>query len=136
MKSKKHILLILLLIGFSTIIIYRYNKKINITSIKPKTEVQATELSSIFLQDEKKASKFYNGSVIKVTGIVKEISLINNVTTIILLGKGENSSIFCEMDTDLLESKLPMRNDTIELKGICKGFLKDVVIQNCQLIKQ
>ena len=67
-------------------------------------------------------------------GKVKEVSFLNNTNTIILLGD-ENSGIICDFSQNQTkEIKALTKNQTVIIKGIYKGFLKDVILLNCLLI--
>jgi len=69
-----------------------------------------------------------------VSGKIKKVSYLNNKTTIFLKTKYSNSNILCELKEgqSALVSKLSP-NDFISIKGVCRGYLNDVIILNCKL---
>ena len=87
------------------------------------------------MTDEKQADEIYTGKVIEITGTVKEVSFLNNRNTLILQGKDKNSGVICDMNANQIDAihKISL-GDKITAKGICKGFLKDVVMLNCIII--
>lgn len=111
------------------------NKNYNVnSSTKPKISVKSTTLMQAYFSDEKKADKLYTDEVIEVVGSIKEISFLNEKTTIFLNSDFNNASFICELnDVEKEKLKTLKKNDTIKIKGICKGFLKDIVLLNCFL---
>lgn len=72
-------------------------------------------------------------TIVEIEGIIKEINHKNNRLTVILgANTGESSVIICDMDENqnsILEHYKP--TDSIQIKGIYKGFLKDAILLNC-----
>ncbi|SNR14069.1 OB-fold protein [Tenacibaculum jejuense] len=105
-------------------------------SIK-KTEseftISADQLLKEFEQNETQSNKKYTNKIITIYGSVKNISHLNNRRTIIL-NNTTNSSIICDLDdketTNINTIKV---NQQLYIKGICKGYLKDVILLNCFL---
>tara|TARA_R110001632_G_scaffold43376_6_gene110025 strand:- start:25149 stop:25577 length:429 start_codon:yes stop_codon:yes gene_type:complete len=88
-----------------------------------------------FMTDEKQADEIYTGKVIEITGTVKEVSFLNNRNTLILQGKDKNSGVICDMNANQIDAVHKIFiGDKITVKGICKGYLKDVVMLNCIII--
>ncbi|WP_136468803.1 OB-fold protein [Flagellimonas onchidii] len=108
-----------------------YNKDpelyINAHNLITKLELNASE--SIGLVSEK---------VVEITGAIKEVNNRNNRITIILgTGDREHPSIICDMADDQRDYiKHLSANDTIVVKGIYKGFLKDAIFLNCIVIHE
>lgn len=136
MKPKKIIgsIFVVLTVGICISLVYWYNNTTHSTHIQ--TSIDAKNLGLIFQENEKVAVQRYRNAVVRVSGIVKKISFLNNVNTLILLGKSEGTNIICEMNAKVTKEQLPNKNDTILLQGTCKGFLKDVILLNCQIIKE
>lgn len=136
-KNKFILLLILLLLIFSGYICISYLFKDANQPLNEKTAdliVKSNELIKDFSRNEKQSLKIYAGKIIEVQGVVEEINYLNNKTTIILKGDDNNFGIICEMNP--LENdkvKKINSNDSILIKGICKGYLKDVILLNCTI---
>ena len=62
---------------------------------------------------------------------MKEITHLNNRITVILNSKNENFGVICDINTNQNEKIEQLKkHQKIRVKGICKGFLKDVIILN------
>ena len=74
--------------------------------------------------------------LVEIEGRIKEINTRNNRHTILLTGAPVASpNIICDMQPGQEKQlKLLKENDTIKVKGIFKGFLKDAVFLNCIVI--
>ena len=91
------------------------------------------ELLTEFNGNLEKANATFIEKVIEVEGVIKEVSYLNNRHTIILKSESFTQSfVICDMS--------PKGNDrtnefvvgnTIVLRGVCKGYLLDVIMLNC-----
>ncbi len=71
--------------------------------------------------------------LVEIEGRIKKINTLNSRHTILLKGALDQSPyIICDMQRGQ-EKKLEWlkENDTIRVKGVFKGFLKDAVFLNC-----
>ncbi len=96
-------------------------------------KLSADDLISMFTHDEKLANTIYVEKTIEVKGIIKGISSMNDRRTILLKSKQFTKNfIVCDMMPfgENQVEKLSV-GDTIILKGVCKGFLLDVIMLNC-----
>ena len=101
----------------------------------PEEQVEAVdigELITMFQDNEQLANDTYAEKILEVEGVVEEISFLNDRHTILLRGdKFEQNFILCDMAIESKEKKRMIKGDTIKLKGICKGYLLDVIMLNC-----
>ena len=103
----------------------------NIKDTEPKHIVSSDAILLEFLTNEETANKKYIDNVIEVIGTIKEVTSLNNRKTIILQ-TSTSSGIICDVHDS--EQKLVndlKKNQLIHIKGICKGYLKDVILLNC-----
>ena len=94
----------------------------------------ADELMNDFSNDEDRANKKYNGQVIRVKGVIKSIQQNNNNQTIFLDTSSALCSIIChfpETYNGQLNQLRPWQS--VVIKGVCTGILKDVVLEKCKL---
>ncbi|MBQ4802079.1 hypothetical protein J8L88_04370 [Aquimarina sp. MMG015] len=131
-------LLSLLLIAGAYFYIEYYNTShIDINNASTEISTDSQKLTASFINNENDANLIYKNKIVEVVGVVKEVTFLNNRNTIILEGENKNSSVLCDMQSDQLRIvKSLKKGQKIELKGICKGFLKDVILLNCMLINQ
>ena len=139
MNKKVKAISIIVLVGVSLCIYLYLNftdiNTINITDAVSFENTKSELLLANFKEDEKKADKFYTGKVIEITGIVKEVSFLNNRNTLILQGEDKDSGVICDMNSNQIEATLKItEGQKVTIKGMYKGFLKDVVMLNCILI--
>ena len=104
MNKKVKAISIIVLVGIS-LGIYLYLSftdinTINITDAVSFKNTKSELLLADFKEDEKKADKFYTRKVIEVTGIVKEVSFLNNRNTLILQGEDKDSGVICDMNSN------------------------------------
>ncbi|WP_347174813.1 OB-fold protein [Polaribacter uvawellassae] len=137
--AKRNIFLLILisiLLIISMYLYFRVSKEatINIVSATTSYKINSEDLVSDFITEETLTNKKFAGKIIEIKGKVKEISFLNNTNTVILFGN-ENSGIICDFNKNQTEEiKALTKNQTVIIKGICKGFLKDVILLNCLLI--
>jgi len=96
-------------------------------------QVNIGELITMFQNNEQLAIDTYTEKMIEVEGVVEEISFLNNRHTVLLRGnKFAQNFILCDMAFESKEGKERItKGDTIKLKGVCKGYLLDVIMLNC-----
>lgn len=126
-----------LLVGF--LILY-FLISINLKKVGSKKVVfslDSNTLVSAYMENEKESDKKYTNKLIGVTGTVKNISFINNKSTVILHSNLLDSGVICEMDESESEKvKRLKQNQQLHVRGICKGYLKDVILLNCFIDNQ
>ncbi|WP_107037257.1 OB-fold protein [Brumimicrobium mesophilum] len=114
---------------------YMFNKKVpTLEKTNPDFVISADDLFNEFENDESKALKKFENKIIEVTG--KVISVKNNKfdSNIILVAEmamigGVNCSFKYKQENEVKKGSM------VTIKGQCQGFLMDVVLNNCQLIK-
>lgn len=103
------------------------------TSITNRTS--SDSLISFFLHNEKEANTRFTNKAIVVTGKIKEINYLNNRYTIILYTPYKDHHILCDVDPDQNELLRNLeKGEIISIKGVCKGFLKDIILLHCTLV--
>ncbi|MDP3312161.1 hypothetical protein [Lutibacter sp.] len=128
------ILLTISIIGLFYVI-YLYNKPfIDIENTKAKIEATAQKIINDFQADEHLANKIYVDNLILVKGEIANISFNNGISTITLRDSKGLTSIICQMlpEANLNVLKLK-KNDQIIIKGVCTGYLLDIIMVRCIL---
>tara|TARA_R110002074_G_scaffold397526_1_gene588046 strand:+ start:1311 stop:1739 length:429 start_codon:yes stop_codon:yes gene_type:complete len=139
MKKYVKIISIVVFVAINTCIYISLNildeEAIDITNAMTFKNTKSEVLVANFMTDEKQADEIYTGKVIEITGTVKEVSFLNNRNTLILQGKDKNSGVICDMNANQIDAITKItQGEKVTIKGICKGFLKDVVMLNCIII--
>ena len=103
----------------------------NIKEVAPKFAISSNDLLLEFVANENKANQKYINQIIEVHGTIKEITSLNNRKTVIL-NTTSSSGIICDINNSEQEILNDLKkNQSIYIKGICKGYLKDVILLNC-----
>ncbi len=112
---------------FSFLLVYRLSN-----NIQRKIPV----LVDSFGNDESLANTIYKDRNIIIEGVVEKISFLNERSTIFVKTEGFTSSILCEMGEDHKgQVKQLKKNQQVVVEGTCKGFLGNVILLNCLLLK-
>jgi len=95
----------------------------------------ATSLVKEFEVDETSANKKYNDQVISVKGIIQSIELTDSTQRIIL--KGETGGVIGELEkSERKKTAVLKAGDSVILKGVCTGFLMDVILIRTIIVNQ
>lgn len=124
---KKYIIVIAVLIVVAAGIAYRmYNKPHRDPASESAIEINATELFRAYENNEAEANTLYLDKVLAVSGNVAEVTTNQEgMTVIILETESPMFGVSCTMESATLTAK---PGDRIIIKGICTGYLSDVVI--------
>ena len=130
-------LFIILTIAGVVIAYYLYNlKPADMNRVKPDYILSSKSLLKEFEENEADANKKYINKVVEVTG---EIASINsgesNSLNVSLKTGSNNSSVICTFASkDDLEGYKP--GQEISIRGECSGYLMDVLINRCRVVKE
>jgi hypothetical protein len=116
--------------------LYMFNMKHTDTAkAKPDFVVTAQILQKEFNDNETAASSKYVNKIVEVTGMVASVKQSeNNSVNITLTPEGDMSSVICTF-TSLSDPSKIKSGDTVTIRGECSGYLMDVLLNNCALIK-
>ncbi len=140
-KVKIRVFGLLLTVIFACMMLYNfYNRpmQINVSEIENINQIPIDDVITMFKDDEEKANATFVEKVIEVEGVIKEISFLNNRHTIILNSKSFTQSfVICDI-SPLGNDKVHKFTigDTVVLRGVCKGYLLDVIMLNCMPINE
>jgi len=117
--------------------LYYYNlKATDMTKAKPDFIVTASALQKAFEDDEAKASVTYINKILEVTGKIASVKPAeNSVLSISLVTESDLSTVICTF-LAVSDPSVFRVGDEITLRGECSGFLMDVLLNNCALIRQ
>lgn len=134
-KSKIKVIISLLIavfIGIATIG-YIYNKPhTDVSQSKASMSLTSTILLNDFENDEAKANTKYLDQIIEVTGVVTDLSTSGEKTIITFGNKQAMGTVLCHTRPgEQKKAKNIRKGDSIIIKGICTGYLMDVVLIEC-----
>lgn len=119
-------------VGVSVYGYYMYNKPVEGLEFKKADyNLSPLELVKEFQNDEETANLKFLNKVIKVTGMIASIEEEH----ITLEVEGAFAQVICEMKLASALKNLS-KGQEITIKGLCTGYLMDVVLVNCNISKQ
>ncbi len=124
---------ILILIGVAYSV-YLFNKKTpSLHKIIPDYTMTADDLFKEFEADENSSLLKYESKVLEVTGKVFMVTKTDSISNIILEAEDAMmGGVNCSFKK--LENSL-QKNDIVIIKGRCQGYLTNVILNNCVLVK-
>ncbi len=116
--------------------LYYYNlKSADLSKSKPDYVITAMSLQKAFENNEAEASSKYINKVLEVTGKIASIKPAeDNALTISLVTENNLSSIICTFPV-VKDKSFFRTGEEIILRGECSGFLMDVLLNNCAVIR-
>ncbi|MCK5440520.1 MAG: hypothetical protein KAJ23_01390 [Maribacter sp.] len=140
MKGKKFkIILGFLLVAIVSLLIsiYYYNKPdVNVVKTNAAFVLTAKNLIEEYSADETSTNKKYTEKVIQVNGMVHEITTLKGNSIITIGNADQESSIICHMLSNQSQKALQLvKGQKISVKGVCTGYLLDVIMVRCILVE-
>jgi hypothetical protein len=113
-----------------------YNKPhINVAEEASDIALTASMLLVDFSKDEIKANVKYVDKIIAVKGVVISIAEEGKKRAITLQASDDFGSVICYLAEDeSMDRATIKKGQAIVLKGICTGFLMDVILVKCVII--
>ncbi|NJN49943.1 MAG: hypothetical protein HC798_00760, partial [Polaribacter sp.] len=108
----------------------------NVANTKSDVMIAATDFFDAFSNDEITANKNYLDKIVAVSGAISKIEKEDEITIITLQTNDDFGSVLCHLSEEASKNSDAYKiEDNIILKGICTGFLMDVVLVKCEIIK-
>lgn len=137
MKAKKIIISILVLGLLGAFIAYKmYNKPhVNVADEKADITLTANKILSDFTTDEATANSKYLDKIVQVNGKVIRVAIENGKGIVTLKTNDDFGSVICHLTPEESKNISTIKeHQEITLKGICTGFLMDVILVKCVII--
>ncbi len=134
MKKVLIILLVLSAVG-AGVGYYMYNKPVaSLEKKKADVEVTASMLIEDYEADEKAANDKYLGKVVQVSGKVSGITEEEGRKKVQLETASPMSLVICELETGGETGDLKAGDEAV-FKGLCSGYLSDVILVQTTIVK-
>ena len=136
MKSKRNIVLLIFaaaIFGAAGYGYYVWNKPARDVTEEKGLQISAVAIFDSFTVNENRANALYLNKAIQVTGTVTEIKNNQAGETVIYLQS--NDPVFGVNCTFKENPGALTKGGTITFKGVCTGFLSDVIINQGVIIK-
>ena len=139
MKPKQIIVIAGVIIGIIVVVlvflkVYQPTLK-SVEKIDPDFTLSSTTLVSEFENDEKMANSLYLDKIIEVSGTIANISDDGSVVVVTLREPESLSGVLCSFDKNFISMEKMSLGTKVTIKGICTGYLLDVVLTKCALVE-
>lgn len=113
-----------------------YNKgHDDLSEISPEISLSATQLFDDYSQNEATANQKYLDKIIEIDGRVSKVEKDEKGDTQLYLESNDPMfGIICNMVPGFQSTDIN-RGDPLVIRGICSGYLMDVALNRCVLIK-
>lgn len=132
MKTLKPIILIVLVIGIATAAyawFFVWNKPKTDVEAASAIKIDATALFDAYVKNEAAANKAYLEKILEVSGEVTDITKNEEGLNVVLMKTNDPMfGVNCTLEE---QNTVVHKGDKIILKGICTGYLTDVVLIRC-----
>ncbi|KZS39179.1 hypothetical protein AWE51_11525 [Aquimarina aggregata] len=139
--NKKRITILVPLLCIGLIGIYVATTMFNKTSegvldISPDVSLESSMLLNDFLNNEDEANTKYLEKVVEVTGKIAQLDSIKNKGIVVLRTDSAIGTVICHLEPSETSKWSVLKKDqNITIKGICTGYLMDVILVKCMLTK-
>lgn len=137
-KSIKIVLVVVATLGLAGICVglYLFNlQAIDLQKVKPDFAMTSIDLQKAFEDNEAVSITKYVNKIIEVTGTIESVKAgEGNITNVALKTGSELSSVICTLSPQSDPAPLVSGNE-VTIRGECSGFLMDVLMNNCVVIK-
>lgn len=106
---------------------------LNVSARKADVHIDARDLILAYESDENAANELYLDKVLLVTGTVESVSEDDVGISVYLKGANDLSGVICGFDKTTNVKSLE-KGSVVNIKGICTGYLIDVVMNRCYLV--
>ena len=116
--------------------VWMYNRpRASVGKSAPAFKLSAAHLAGAYERDENEANSLYTGKVLEVEGTLKEVTMSEGTVTLTMAGNAGMTGVTCYLEDGGQERYRGLKaGKTIRVKGVCNGYLLDVVLDNCILL--
>lgn len=135
-RIKKYLLVIAIIALASAFFVLKYAFRKSETSVAGKQtniEVTVSEILLTFDSNEKLGDSLYLDKIIIVSGKVESVKEDSTGVTIYMKEDDAVSGVLCSFSKDVVNASNIAKGEHLKIKGICTGFLMDVVMNRCVL---
>ena len=139
MNRKRNIvvlsILFIVLVGICLVEATYFKPHVNVAESTPDISLATPTLLNDFQNDENKANTAYLEKIIMVSGKILELTTADGNGVITLDGEGAFGSVICHLSPEENKKLVNLKEgQNISIKGICTGYLMDVILVKCVII--
>ena len=105
-----------------------------VASKKADVEIEAVRLLQDYEMDESAANAKYLDKIVVVTGTIASVNEDSLGISLYLKENDAITGVICSFDKSTLSVSSVQAGSAISIKGICTGYLMDVVLNKCALV--
>lgn len=134
-KNLKIITVLVVLAIISGVAYYTFRKSPTaVSDYKPDYIIEPATIVDEFSEDENEANQKYLDKIIQLEGTVVEIEKGEEDKTTVYLEGSLMGNVSCLFSNSELKDEIKVGDKAI-VKGKCSGFILDVVLTKCALVK-
>jgi hypothetical protein len=117
--------------------LYLFNKKgADLSRAKPDFVISAEDLQKAFEADEAGASAMYINKIIEVSGNIVSVKQGERDAVSITIATGNPVSSVIATFPLAKDASLFSEGENLTFRGQCSGYLMDVLLNNCAVVKK
>ena len=131
-------LLVVLIIAIGGLFagLYLYNlKPQDLQKAKPHFSISAVDFQKAFDENEKAASARFINKIIEVSGTISSVRSGENKTLNVTLKTVNELSSIIGTFHNITDTTVFKTGNQVIIRGVCSGFLMDVLLNNCVVVK-
>jgi hypothetical protein len=105
----------------------------NVSSEKLDYAITASGLLQAFETDENAANALYLDKILLVSGTIESVSSDSLGISVYLKEGDAIAGVICSFEKESIDTALIRKDNQVKVKGICTGYLMDVVLNKCSL---
>ena len=138
MKSKLRLVLVFIVLALlAGAVAWKFTFRKSATSVGEKrsdVEITVAMLVQAFESDENSANLMYLDKIVTVTGTVESVTTDPTVISVYLKESDALAGVICSFDRNATGISSLHNGMQVSIKGICTGYLMDVVMNRCSLV--
>lgn len=138
-KIKRYILPAIILVAILVFLFVKFyifrESATSVSSRKAEFEIGVKDLLNSFDKDENASNSKYNNKVLLVTGMVDKVTENEANYSVYLKDQGSTAGVLCSISKTEFEKNPVKSGDQASIKGICNGYLTDVIMNKCAVEK-
>ena len=138
-KRLRYILALLILGMLVALAAWKYTfrkSESSVASLKTDITIEASLLLQAFESNEDSANALYLDKIIQVSGTVESVTEDSLGYSVYLKESNALSGVICSLDKESFDPALVKAGSRTFIKGLCTGYLMDVVLNKCSIVGQ
>ncbi|GAA4278612.1 OB-fold protein [Aquimarina mytili] len=128
------VLIIILAVIFISVTVFN-KPHTDVSENTPNFYLEATNVLEEFQDNETQANTKYLEQVLQITGTISELNITDEKGVISLSDNDSFGSVMCHIDAKENSKLTTLKvGQMITIKGICTGYLMDVVLVKCIIL--